>query len=60
MDRAVGQVLDADILQRCVHALAHSVDIQPEVERAEGDIFAHARRKELLIRVLKDQADGAA
>ena len=58
--RLVGQLAQADGGQRVIHPAAHRRFVQPEIERAEGNILDHAGREQLAIRVLENQPDPAA
>ena len=55
----VGQLAHADGGQRRIHR-QRTVAVQPEIERAEGDVLDHAGRKQLAVRVLEHQPDPAA
>ena len=45
---------------RLFDALAHGRHVEAEIERAERDVLAYAGREQLLVGVLKDEADFAA
>ena len=59
MGGPVGEVGDAHHRQRPGRALPGLGCRQPQIERAEAHILGDGRRKELIIRVLKDQTDAA-
>jgi hypothetical protein len=56
----VGLLGHANCLQGGCNALAYRRHVQPEIERAEGNIFLNAGGKKLVIRVLENHADFAA
>ena len=57
--RAVDEVDHADAVERLDHAGVQGRAAQPQVGRAEGDVVAHRRHEQLVVRVLEDHADPA-
>jgi hypothetical protein len=53
----VGVFCHADCLQGGCDALAYRGHVQPEIERAERDVFLNAGGKELVVGILENHAD---
>ena len=53
----VAAMRESDSVERGIDTLAHRGGIESKIQRAKGNILAHAGREKLPIRVLEDQPD---